>query len=126
MPGLSPTMTAGRATLTARQGSTFEKTINVTRDNAPVDLTGVTARLQVRAHFADEAYSNEQPLLTLTTENGGIVIDPLLGTIRLIISASVTDAIKWKRGLFELKATGGGITVTLLEGEFRIKPAIVR
>jgi hypothetical protein len=126
-PILSPTMRATRTVLTAIQGSTFEKALNVQRDGVSLDLTGVTARLQVRRSFADEAYQSEAPLLTMTTENGGITVEPLLGKLVLRLTASQTDALRsFTRALFELKASDGTNVVTLLEGEFRVKKTIVR
>ena len=50
----------------------------------PVDLTGCTARMQIRAKI--EATT---PLLTLTTENGGIALDAN-GGIELSIDADDT------------------------------------
>ena len=46
----------------------------------PTDLTGYEAKMQVRESATDES---DAPLLELSTDNGGIVIDYELGRISL-------------------------------------------
>ena len=55
--------------------------------NEPVDLTGVTARMQLR-----EKLDSSVVLLELTTENGRIVVDDATKTITLNITAADTAA----------------------------------
>jgi len=59
-----------RAAVVAEQGATYSKLFTLTNSAGDlIDLTGYTARLQVR-----EKYSSEVKLLDLTTENGGITL----------------------------------------------------
>ncbi len=80
--------------------------------NEPVDLTGFTARMQVRATIDSEAV-----LLELTTGNGGIVLDTVNSTVSLLVSASVTELITWDSGVYSLELVSGtGVVTTFLEG----------
>lgn len=66
--------------------------------NQPVDLTGMTARLQIRDKLASDTV-----LLELTTENSGIVIDTVLKTITLVITATATAAFTFTSGVYSLE-----------------------
>lgn len=66
--------------------------------NQPVDLTGMTARLQIR-----DKLTSDVVLLSLTTENAGIVIDNVLKTITLVITATATAAFTFTTGVYSLE-----------------------
>ena len=66
--------------------------------NQPVDLTGMTARLQIR-----DKLTSDVVLLSLTTENAGIVIDNVLKTITLAITATATAAFTFTTGVYSLE-----------------------
>lgn len=55
---------------------------------APLDLTGKTARCEIRREDP-----LAEPVFELTTENGGIELGGALGTVRLTISATDTGAV---------------------------------
>jgi len=63
-----------------------------------VDLSGYSARLQVRAKIDDT-----DVLLSLTTDNGGIEIVPLEGKIILHATAAATTAMTWTEGVYDLE-----------------------
>jgi hypothetical protein len=79
--------------------------------NEPVDLTGYTARMQIR-----QSLQSDTVLLELTTENGGIVIDTGASTITLNIDATDTAAIDWQQGVYEVEMTSSGGKVDSLAG----------
>lgn len=62
----------------------------------PVDLTGATARMQIRAQLGGAV------LLELTTENGALAINSL-GTITRTLSAAQTAALTWTDGVYDLE-----------------------
>lgn len=64
--------------------------------NAPLDLTGFTARM----HMVD---SNGNVLVVLTTENGGITIDQATRTITLYLDDEATAAIAWRKAYYDLE-----------------------
>lgn len=70
------------------QGSTFERTLNITNsDGAPTDLAGYQARMQVRSEIGRPV------VILLTTENGRIQITSASGAVHLLVSASDLDAM---------------------------------
>ena len=107
-----------------QQGATFSLAATW-RDSSssPVDLTGYTARAQVRA-----SYSASSALVSLTSTNGGIVLGGINGTIALTISATSTAALSapWV-GVWDLELQSGGGEVTrLLEGAVTVTPEVTR
>lgn len=88
----------------------------------PVDLTGCTARMQVRAKIGAT-----EVLLTLTTENGGVTLGGTAGTIDLLIEAEDTAAITWTSGVYDLEIifTNGDVR-RLLYGEVVVSREVTR
>ena len=87
-----PASARARVNLTVFEGATFRQTFQwMTGDPAaPVDLAGMTGEMHVRVDIADE-----EPLLTLTTENGGIIIvePPESGKYTLYIPYTETEGL---------------------------------
>jgi zona occludens toxin (predicted ATPase) len=105
------------------QGATLIKPI-VWKDSTgtAVNLTGWTAKMQVRQSIA-----SEDVLLEMSTSNGKITITPLTGSINLIFSAATTAAITWKRGKYDLELTAAdGTVVRLIEGQITVSQEITR
>lgn len=96
-------MAAHKIKLTVDQGATFRKSV-VWRSGAtvetaqPVDLTGCTARAQIRSEL-----DSPEVLLELSTENGRITLGGETGEIRLEIDAVTTAAIDWESGVYDLE-----------------------
>lgn len=89
-----------------RKYSTFSFDISVLDSNgSPVDITGCTARLQVRA--AD----GSAILLELSTSNGKLLIDGTNGRIygsssgAIALSVAETTAITWSKAAYDLLLT---------------------
>jgi len=91
--------------ITLYQGSTFRYTVLLEQpDGSPVDLTGATARMQVRPRAG-----SDEVFLALTNDNGGITITPLEGKLELYVPADATIGQTWRRGVYQLEveyATG--------------------
>ncbi|MES2488571.1 MAG: hypothetical protein V4607_02180 [Pseudomonadota bacterium] len=68
--------------------------------NLPQDLAGFTAAAQVRAKIDSEIV-----LLSMTTENAGIILDNTAKTITLQASAVATASIDWMEGVWDLELT---------------------
>lgn len=116
-------MSAGVYDLVIEAGSTFRRKLtwkDVT--GAAVDLTGYTARLEIR-----DRPGVEPAWATLTSSNGGIVLGGLLGTIALYIPAATTSTFTKVQGQYDLELTApgvGGDTTRLLEGKVVTKPEV--
>lgn len=106
-------MAAGTYNLTIEQGVTLSR-LMTWRDsnNALVNLTGYTARAKVKA-----SYASSTALLTLTTENGGISLGGVAGTITLSATAATTASLDFFKGVWDLELiSSGGLVTRLLQG----------
>lgn len=106
------------------QGSTFRKTfIWKTGDpTAPVDLTGYTARMQIRERITDDS-----PVIELTTENSRIILTPAEGKIELHLTDADTSTITIKKGVYDLELVSpGGDVRRLVEGTVKVFPEVTR
>lgn len=117
-------MSAGKLKLRIEQGATFRKllTWKAGTPAVPVDITGCTARMQIRADIDDA-----DPLISLTTENGGITLGDTAGTIELYISDTDTAAITWETGVYDLEIIlANGDVRRLLYGTVTVTPEVTR
>ena len=85
----------------------------------PVDLTGYTAKMQVREDIGTPI------LLELTTENGGITLGGVLGSIELYVSATESSSFIWSEGVYQLELTApNGDVSRKLAGRVVVTPEI--
>jgi hypothetical protein len=89
--------------------------------NEPRSLAGVTGRMQLRAK-ADSATI----LLELTTANGGVVIDDVLKTITLNISAADTSALTFTSAVYSLELVEGTEVTPFIFGGITVDKEITR
>lgn len=116
-------MTAAVYSLLIEQGSTLSLPM-VWRDSTgtPVDLTGWTARLQIRTSPQDADIQ-----LELTTENGGITLGTIDGAIVLFADATATAALAWPRAVYDLEMIApSGAVRRLLRGEAVLSLEVTR
>ena len=116
-------ITPGRYDLTIYQGSTFSKSIQIRESDGltPVNMTGYTARLQMR-----ETFDSSTILVTLTTENGGISIDGATGSIVLTMSATATAALTWTAARYDLEIVSGATVYRPIEGKVKVSREVTR
>lgn len=114
-------MTAAVYTFAIEQGTDYDKTL-IWRDNTgnPVNLTGYTARMQLRP-----SVSSETVLLDLTTENGGITLGGATGEITLHFTESNTSPVV-KGGVFDLEMIIGGKVKRLVQGSITVSREVTR
>lgn len=115
-----------RKNLSIDQGATWYEVI-CWKAGSPatlVDLTGCTARLQIRVKYA----SPDPPTLTLTTGGGGITLGDASGTITIEVAATVTAALTPGKYVYDLEIVhSGGIRVTrLCGGTLTVTPEVTR
>ena len=82
------------------QGSTFEFPVRVKRNGTLMDLTGYTARMQIRNLPADDVGSSVLATATVTVD-----IPTSIVTAR--INADITQAFTWSQGVYDLEIDGG-------------------
>lgn len=115
-------MTAGRYDIEIEQGATWSRTITVEDpDGTPIDLTGYSARMQVRS-----SYDAQTALLSLSSPSGGISIDPLTGTLALTATAAQTAAMPAGIHVYDLELVIGTAVDRLLAGRARVSPEATR
>lgn len=104
------------------QGTTFNPVLTwKNEDNTLVNLTGYTAKMQGR-----NTVSSPVTLFNLTTENGGITLGGVLGTISLFMSAAQTTALI-SNGVYDLKLiSAGGLVTRLLQGTITLSTEVTR
>lgn len=119
------TITPGFWDFTVYKGATFSYTMTWKTDGCtPVDLSNMTAILEARAKLADA-----EPFMTLTTENGGIIIDaPETGVFQLYLSAADTEDLDAVKGVYDLQVNfnSGQDVGYLLQGKMTVQEMVVR
>lgn len=114
-------MTPGKYNMICPQGSTFEQQLIYKIDDVVVDLTGYSARMQVR-----EKHTSKSSVLSIDTSSGGLSVDSQ-GAIDMSISASTTQDIIAKDYVYDLEIISPSGTVTrLIEGKFIVTPEVTR
>ena len=90
-------------------------------NGAPFDLTGYSARMQVRATIASAS-----ALIDLTSPTG-IVLGGTAGTIQVIITAAATAALAISEGVYDLELIDAASAVRrLLEGTVTVAKEVTR
>ena len=99
-------------------GETFDHTLLFTTlDGSIINLTGRTARCQIRENWDSPEITAE---MTCT-------INPISGSIRLLIPAEETALIPIGRYVYDLKTTDvSGITRYYIGGYFDVFPSVTK
>jgi hypothetical protein len=88
----------------------------------PVDLTGCTAKMQVRSKV-----SSPDVLLELSTQNSKIVLGGITGEVKINLSAAETSSLTWTSGVYDLKIQfPDGSVRRLLSGTVSVSPEITK
>jgi hypothetical protein len=110
--------------LRIRQGKTLRKTFTF-RTGSPlfaVDLTGWSARAQVRSNVESEVV-----LIDFTDSDGSIELGGPAGSITLVLTDAVTAALDPVFGVWELELVEpGGDVFSLLEGPVTVESEVTR
>lgn len=110
----------GNYKVEAYQGATFELAFAWSNDDVRVDLTGYTARMQIR-----ESYGSIQPILSLTSDSE-ITLGGDTGTVTVQIAASVMENISAQQYVYDLELVNGATVTRIIEGSFIVKPEVTR
>ena len=115
-------MTAGIYNINIKQGATFSKKIILYQtDGSTFDLTGYTARMDIR-----EKISSSSSMISLTTENGRISITtPTDGSLYLLLSATETSLLT-TNGVYDLELITGTTVLCPLRGDVKLTLEVTR
>lgn len=126
-------MAAGRYDITLEQGATFDLPLRYRAPSGtPVDLTGYSAKMQVREAPASAVFVEFNSALTA---NGFIWLtgsaenreDGANGNLRIFMTAANSAALTRFSGRYDLELRdSAGYVTRLLEGQFRVEPEITR
>lgn len=115
-------MSAGIYNDTLDQGATYQLVV-VYKDasDVPINLTGYSAYMQLR-----ENYDSTTADLTLTTANGGILINGPIGEITITATATQTTTLVSDYYLYDLELVNGQSTTRLLQGQITVNSEVTR
>lgn len=87
----------------------------------PLVLSGYTARMMIR-----KKVTSTDPLLTLTTENGGLILTSAESSVQIIITDTQTAALA-TAGVYDLEIVSGtGLVTRVLQGKITISKEVTR
>lgn len=89
--------------------------------NQPVPLNGYTARMQIRAKL-----DSDTVLHSLTTENGGILLDNTNKTITMYIADETTQTFTFKAAVYDLELIIAGEVTALASGSITLVREVTR
>ncbi len=89
--------------------------------NQPIDLTGYTARMQIR-----EKLTSTEVVKELTTENSGITIDTANYTITINISAADTALFSFKTAVYSLELVKASVVLPFIYGSITLDKRTTR
>lgn len=90
--------------------------------NLPINLAGMTARMQIRPKIDSDTVIYE-----LTTQNGGIVLDNTAKTIALNIPAATTAEFQFSQAVYSLEIiSSGGIVTPFASGQISLIKEVTR
>jgi hypothetical protein len=115
-------MAASTYNITAEQGANYAATLTY-RDssNVLVNLTGYSARMQVR-----RTVGSETRYLSLT-QASGITLGGAAGTVAIAISAAALSSIPAGNYVYDLELiSGAGAVVRLISGDFVVSGEVTR
>lgn len=112
-------MNPGEHPWTSWKGATFSERFRVAIGGVPVDLTGYTGKMEVRAGPGGGV------ILTFSTTDGSMVLGAD-GWVTMLKSAAAMgdDAVVAGKYRYDLRLSHGGVTDVWLKGPFIIEPGI--
>lgn len=109
--------------ISIKQGATFRLAVTYKIDGVPVDMTGFSARMQLRP-----AYDSKLLVTNLTSAvSGGLTIDDEDGRVNILIPAEKTANITTLEGVYDLEVVNpSGEVIRLLSGKFTLSREVTR
>jgi hypothetical protein len=117
------TVVPARVDLKIYQGSDFNQVVTFlqTVDGDPIDLTGLTGRMQIR-----DSKSSLNVQMALTTENGRLTFGGATGVVTMTLSAAETETLT-SDGVYDLEfVTSATSASRWLEGSVIFSKEVTR
>jgi len=107
---------------TVDQGATWSLEVEYLDNNdVPINLTGYTGEMQLRTDYSDATAD-----LTLSSANGGIVINGAAGKVLVTITAAQSRALPQSFYLYDLELTSGASVIRLIQGQITVAGEVTR
>jgi DUF4097 and DUF4098 domain-containing protein YvlB len=91
------------------------------RNFKPIDLTGWSAKLQVRETIAGSV------VLEASTTNGRIVLGTVNGVIQIDVPVDVVNALTFTQGIYDLRLTNAlAVPIRFIEGRITVSPGVTQ
>lgn len=114
-------MNPGQYNFLCPKGTTFSKSVVYKVNKFAVNLTGYSARMQVR-----ETLTSPSTLVSLSTGGSGMTVNAA-GTITMTINAATTAGLPIGTHVYDLEIeSAGGVVTRLLEGKFKVTGEVTR
>lgn len=116
-------MAAAKYDLNIEQGTSFTDSLTLKDDqDTVIDLTGYTAAMQIRPYKTSDVV-----LIDGTSENGILVITPVMGKIDIVLTAAQTELLIYTKSVYDLEVTDTQGKVTrLIEGSVFVSLQVTR
>lgn len=113
---------AGQYDILADQGATFSRNIHwYDPDGTPKNITGYSARMQVR-----QRYVSTSTILSLVSPTD-ITLGGSAGTIVVTVSATAMADVSSGDYVYDLEmVSSNGVVTRLLQGSFTVRPEVTR
>jgi len=112
-------MSAARLNIEIEQGATWKHTLQLTSGDVTMNLSGYTARMQIRKNYASES------TLANLTSSSGITISQ--GTLSLLLSATSTTDLPSGAAVYDLEIESASGEVTrVIFGDVYISRQVTR
>lgn len=104
------------------QGTSLNKKFRWKTNDQSVDLTGFRAHSQFR-----ESLTSNDVLIDLSTDNSGIVINPIDGLVVLVFKPEHTKGALWKKAMYDLELISpDGLVTRLVQGQVQLSREVTR
>ena len=117
-------MPAAKLDITIEQGATFSQSFIIKAGSppVPVDLTGYTARMQIRPDVKSQTI-----IASASTTDGKIIIEPIDGKLTITFEATETASFVGDSGRYDLEIESpSGFVTRLIQGKVKISPEVTR
>lgn len=121
-------MPAGKYTLLIEQGATLNLSLAYKDSaNTAIDLTGYSAKMQIKDNYADNATTTYLTLSSSLQPDGtGLTLGGVSGTIGIYVSAATSSALTFSSASYDLEITSGSTVTRLLQGSAFISKEVTR
>jgi hypothetical protein len=110
---------AGKRNISVIKGNTFNLQFTVSTSGTAWNLTNYSVVMTVKPYPGAST-----TLLTATTSNGYITLDPLNGRVIINVPASITTGLEVGRHNYDIVFTVGTTVTTILEGNFIVTQGV--